>query len=106
MNNKRNANVEIARIIGCLIVIGVHVFYSLILPGIGERGNAFLKCIFSDGVAVFWIISGMYMFRNDYKTTMKKALKRIAVPLFICTAVCFYFGRFFMYNCSCYHLCI
>lgn len=96
----RNANIELARITACLIVIGCHVFYSLSLPGIGTNINDFLRCVFSDGVAIFWLISGFFLFRKGYVDTLKSSLVKIGLPLLLYSIVVFYFGRVFQYDMS------
>lgn len=55
---KKNTNVELMRIIACLIVIGVHTCLSATSEGEVDMGRLFLACLFADGVAVFWLISG------------------------------------------------
>ena len=84
---KRNISVEIARVIACMHVICVHVCLPMV-----ENGNFnFLRGIFSgicaDGVAVFWLISGFFMFNNfDYRKTLKRTWKKIIMPLIIVEA--------------------
>ena len=96
----RNANIELARITACLIVIGCHVYYSLTLPGIGPNLNNFIRCVFSDGVAIFWLISGFFLFRKGYVDTLKSSLVKIGLPLLLYSIVVFYFGRIFQYDMS------
>lgn len=96
----RNANIELARITACLIVIGCHVYYSLTLPGIGSNLNNFIRCVFSDGVAIFWLISGFFLFRKGYVDTLKSSLVKIGLPLLLYSIVVFYFGRIFQYDMS------
>lgn len=98
MKKKRNANIELARLIACIIIVACHSFYSIILPNTGEFRIAFLRCVFSDGVAIFWIISGFFLFRKQYTDTLIHTLKRIGLPLLIYSVVFFYIGRIFIYN--------
>ena len=92
---KRNISVEIARVIACMQVICVHVCLPMV-----ENGNFnFLRGIFSgicaDGVAVFWLISGFFMFNNfDYRKTLKRTWKKIILPLIIVDVFCLFFGDF------------
>lgn len=93
---KRDSGVELLRIIGCLIVIAVHTKWSPVLsPTQLDYGKAFLACLFSDGVAVFWLITGFFLFsKSNYTSILVKTLRSIIIPLLMFTLFGFYFGRF------------
>lgn len=92
VKQKRDPAVELARILGCLIVIGCHCY----LPYAGENGmdagRAYLACLFADGVAVFWLIMGFYYFsgKADYGVRLKRMWKKICVPMLIAGFVSFF----------------
>ena len=87
---KKDPAVELMRIIGCIIVIGVHSnLYGAIEMG---KGASLISCWLADGVAIFWMISGFFMFKNfDYHKVMKRTLQNIVIPLIIVSIVTFYF---------------
>ena len=57
--SKRNPSIELYRLLGSLIVIGVHCISS-----VPKKKNKFenerkvIECFFADGVAIFWFILG------------------------------------------------
>ena len=78
--SKRNPSIEFYRILGCLIVIGVHSQGSIPQKKNYEGTLLFISCILADGVAIFWFILGFYLFKNkDYYTLIKKYFKGIYV---------------------------
>lgn len=92
---KRYISVEIARIIACIQVICVHVC----LPMVDNGSFNFLRGIFAgicaDGVAVFWLISGFFMFNNfGYYKTLKRTWKKIIIPLLIVDVLSLFLGDF------------
>lgn len=92
---KKDVGVEIARIIACLQVICVHVCLPMIENGHLLWNRAVVAGLCADGVAVFWMISGFFMFRNyDFKKTMKRTFKKIVLPLLVVDVLCFFFGDF------------
>ena len=90
---QRDYRVELMRIIGCLIVIGVHTLPSaMISEGEYSKSLVLLSCFFGDGVAVFWIICGFYLFRNyNYKKILKRTIGKILLPYLLCEVFIFYF---------------
>lgn len=101
MHNKRDWSVELMRIMACLIVIGCHTIPGPISVGVGGKeylpSRVFLKCFWDDGVAVFWIITGFFLFYNfDYKQRLKKLFKHIFIPYTIYTIFIFYLYKVFV----------
>lgn len=89
---RKNLGVELARIIACLCVICIHV-------GITNRDDQgyiahglLIACLVADGVAVFWLITGLYWMNNDYLMLIKKTVKKIVIPMMICYLFSFYFA--------------
>lgn len=78
---KRDPNIELLRIIGAFIVVIVHTNLSAYVGGKVDYSRVLLKCFASDGVAIFWIITGCFYFNNgNWIRLMKKTLKSIALP--------------------------
>ena len=88
---KRDPAVETARIIGCMIVIGVHTCLSAQVNGRYDISRVFISCIVGDGVTVFWLIAGFFCFKNDYGKMLKRTWKNIGIPMITYTLIAFYF---------------
>ena len=58
----RDAGVELARILGCFIVIGCHSYLPFSPDGSDGLGRLFIGTLFADGVSVFWLILGFFLF--------------------------------------------
>lgn len=91
INMKKDPAVELARIFGCLLVVGVHCWINNFGVAIQSRSGTYIACILADGVAVFWIISGFFMYKNySYKQTLKRTVKSIVIPIILLSAVMFF----------------
>lgn len=89
----RNPAVELMRIFACLIVVGVHTCLSAVSDGDIDIGRQFIACLLADGVAVFWLIMGFFVFRNqDYRKLLVHTLKGIGIPMVVLSFFAFYFG--------------
>lgn len=88
---KKDPAVELARIFGCLLVVGVHCWINNFGVAIQSKSGTYIACIFADGVAVFWIISGFFMYKNySYKQTLKRTIKSIIIPMLLLSAAMFF----------------
>ena len=91
INMKKDPAVELARIFGCLLVVGVHCWINNFGVAIQSKSGTYIACIFADGVEVFWIISGFFMYKNySYKQTLKRTIKSIVVPMLLLSAAMFF----------------
>lgn len=91
INMKKDPAVELARIFGCLLVVGVHCWINNFGVAIQSKSGTYIACIFADGVAVFWIISGFFMYKNySYKQTLKRTIKSTVIPMLLLSAVMFF----------------
>ena len=91
INMKKDPAVELARILGCLLVVGVHCWINNFGVAIQSKSGTYIACIFADGVAVFWIISGFFMYKNySYKQTLKRTIKSIVIPMLLLSAAMFF----------------
>ena len=99
MNKKldsRDVGIEFARILGCLIVIGVHIGLGDMIDGVYDPSRGLINCFLADGVAIFWLICGCFLFRSaSYKKVLMRTSKTIALPLAIYSIFCLFFGENF-----------
>ena len=94
---KRNPSVELMRIFACLVVVGVHTCLSAVSGDSVDKGRLFISCLLADGVAVFWIIMGFFLFgRSDYKKTVLHAVKSVLIPMAVLSVIIFYLGPWIM----------
>lgn len=90
---KRDSRVELLRLVGCLIVIGVHTCLNVVVNGNYDFSRTYISCLLADGVAVFFLITGFFLFSNhDYVRLLKKTAKNFVIPMMIVSIVMFYFG--------------
>lgn len=96
---RRDINVELLRIIGCLIIVGVHTCLYQIVDDRADIGRTFISCLLADGVAIFWMITGFFLFSNkSYIKVLKHALRHIGIPVISLSIVVFYFGDWIMWG--------
>lgn len=99
MKTGRDTTVELMRIIGSFIVVGVHCCLPFSMDGQLDFSRLLLATFFSDGVAVFWIITGFFIFNNN---NQKKALghwaKRIMLPTALYVLAAMYLMPFLIEN--------
>ena len=56
-------------------------------------GRVVQKVLVGDGVAVFWLIAGMFLFgKKDYKSVLKHTYEKVCIPLILFSAFLFYFN--------------
>ena len=95
---EKDLSVELLRIIGMIIVLGCHVNTGMTYNDIVNPIGVGITCIVADGVAVFWMIMGFFLFNSEYKRLLRRACKRVLIPMFVFSALMFYFGEFFAGN--------
>lgn len=84
--SKRDYGIDIIRIIACLIVIGNHCclqafneYYSEV-----DWSRLFEKCFFTDGVPLFFLITGFFIANGrSYKKILKSTGKKVLLPTLI-----------------------
>ena len=98
--NSREAAPELLRIIGALMVIGTHLKQGY-FTGNGSLiySRVMIACFVAEGVAIFWLICGFYFPGNvdsklSYREIMKKAVRRILIPVLGLSVFTFFFAGF------------
>lgn len=91
--DKRDIGVEFARVLGCMIVIGVHISLNDFENGVYDLSRGYINCCLADGVAVFWLIMGCFLFRTtSYKIVLRRLVKNIIIPIIIFQSICLHFS--------------
>jgi surface polysaccharide O-acyltransferase-like enzyme len=96
-NRKTDSSIEFFRIIGCLMVIAVHLHLDCWVNGLPDQSRIFLTCLCCDGVGVFWFICGAFLFQNqDYKKVLRHTWKKVVVPMIVFSIFVFYLRGFLL----------
>ena len=91
-NQKRDLSIEAMRIAACFFVICIHISSKLFLNGSFNKTSAFLTCVFADAVAMFWFITGAFLFNNNnYRKLLKSTFKKVLVPTILLIVFIFFF---------------
>lgn len=80
ITKKKDINIELVRIVACLIVISLHVSQSYIIDNTLDKGRLLLRCLFIDGVTLFWFIMGYFLFKKTFKENLKRTITKILIP--------------------------
>lgn len=74
--------IELARIIACLMIIGYHVcLKDYFAGGKAVYSRLMFQYILDDGVTIFWLISGFFIYQNNnYFTLIKKSFIKLWIP--------------------------
>ena len=91
----KDIGIELARIIACFIVIGVHVALNDMESGTYSLSRGLINCFFADGVSVFWLITGCFLFKTKkYYKLLVGTAKKIAFPIAMLQVFCLHFSAF------------
>lgn len=85
MIKKRQANIELARVIACFFVICLHTVTWYKKGDLLLVNSLFIRCFVVDPVPVFWYIMGYFLFaRSDVSHTLraKKTVFSLLLPAF------------------------
>ena len=91
---KRDISIELIRVVACILVVAIHLslqvfnqYYSQV-----DWSRLFEKCFFTDGVPLFFMITGFFIANGrSYKKTWKGVAKKILLP----TAIYVLFAQIF-----------
>ncbi len=97
--SERDSSVEVYRMVGCLIVVALHAWMCIFGTGIRNISGAYISSCLADGVAIFWLIAGFFLYRNfSYRRVLKRTLKTIIVPMFIVSFLSFFLINNYLLN--------
>ncbi len=60
----KDCGVELMRILGCFIVIACHCVVAYQFDGEYHPDNTFIATLWADGVAIFWLVAGFFIFKS------------------------------------------
>lgn len=86
----RDAGIDLIRVVACLLVVGTHVD----VMGTGDSEKLFIRLLFSDGVTLFFILSGFFFFRKGFKESLKHAFMNIVFPGILVMLLTYQFSPF------------
>ena len=93
--NKKDISIELLRVIACFFVICIHLGVGATINGSVSKGAAFLVCLRADAVAIFWMITGAFLFKRDaYDKLLKNTFLKVAVPMLLLILFIFLFEGF------------
>ena len=83
-----------SRVIGCLMVIGIHITLSICHDGYIDVSRLTFACVVADAVGIFWLILGFFLFKNtSYRRLLKKTAINIGIPTVVFSCFAFFFGE-------------
>lgn len=92
----RDPAIELARLLGCLLVIGCHTVLNYQSGNIIDRSRLLMAMYLADGVAIFWLIGGAFLFDgDDYVKILVRSMKKVFIPMLFVGAIYFWIGDFF-----------
>lgn len=86
VKSKRDASIELIRIVACMMVVLVHLSLNVFdqYHSQVDWSRLFEKCFLSDGVPIFYLIFGFFLCNGrSYKKIWKNTLKKVVVPVLI-----------------------
>ena len=93
----RDISVDLIRVIACLIVIATHLTlttYNVYEVQV-DWSRLFTKCFLSDGVGIFFLITGFFISNGrSYKKILKNTVKNVILPAFILLVFSDFFSKF------------
>lgn len=96
MRGKRNDSIELARILACFFVLCIHTYLPIRLEAGYDANRLLIACFVADAVAIFWQITGCFLFYNsiqNYKNLIKRNITKIVIPALVFSVFCFFFSE-------------
>lgn len=90
IKRKRDVGIDLIRVVACLLVIGTHVDAM----GTGDSTKLLIRLLFSDGVTLFFILSGFFFFRKGFRDTLKRSVTGIVLPGIVVMLLSYQFSAF------------
>ena len=87
---KRDPGIDFIRVIACLLVIGIHVD----VMGTGDSSKFLIRLLFSDGVTLFFILSGFFFFKKSFSDMLRHTMTGIVIPGVIVMLISYQFAPF------------
>ncbi len=84
---RRDPRIETVRLIACFLVLVCHSYLPVQVDGKAIFGQVFIASLAADGVGIFWMVTGCFLFSSTYGKTLKNAIQRILIPLLIASLV-------------------
>ena len=82
-SKRKDISIELMRFLACFFVICIHLGSNYFSNNELSKNAVFLSCLFADAVAMFWFITGAFLFKkDDYKRNLKNLLTRVVAPMF------------------------
>lgn len=94
---KRDLSVELARIVACLMVVGVHNCLDYTVNGQILFKRLFVNTLTTPGVTIFWLITGFFIMNNDYVHSLKKTILKLWLPAIIISCISLFCYDLFRY---------
>ncbi len=91
---KKDPGVELMRILGCLIVIACHCVVAYKFDDQYHPDNTFIANLWADGVAIFWLTTGFFIFKS---TDVGRKIKNFSVKRLL-PALGIGGGLFYLYD--------
>ena len=96
---RKDTGVELGRILGCLIVIGCHTYLPIRINDNTDASRTLVAMFCADGVAVFWLILGFFLFKTqNYLKLCLRTISRIVIPMLLVSIFHFYFSAWLAGN--------
>lgn len=76
IKRKRDVGIDLIRVFACILVVGTHVD----VMGTGDSTKLLIRLLFSDGVTLFFILSGFFFFRKGFMDMLKRSVSSIVLP--------------------------
>ncbi len=84
---RRDPRIETVRLIACVLVLVCHSYLPVQVDGKAIFGRVLIASLAADGVGIFWMVTGCFLFSSTYGKTLKNAIQRILVPLLVASLV-------------------